>query len=310
MSRLPVITSPATCKASWFYRGVVCFIGLAVVGWLFGTSLVSAGTEVTDPDSQACPAEFEPNPGSFASAAEEPEGRAVAGRRLEPLSAMEVIREGRLGRVVDVRPDSAQQQTRLESASAVELVAVRGLARNAEQRLIVAGSGYDDKRLERRLSNWRDVSSGIDLVRGGVPALLLAHDKAIPDSALQTALAVPAGQLQPIFGQSDWYVLHISDETTSAAGGTEGVGVPEPAIIASVSQLMAWWEELGVPSGSMVLLVDRDGQEAPALAVAVSRLLGEPVFHAAGGEVRFSRVSNRFANMRPSAQRNRWGSCP
>jgi hypothetical protein len=175
--------------------------------------------------------------------------------------------------VVDAKPVDASI---LAGALHVDARRLAALVRSTRTPLIVAGRGYDDAEMARRLARWQHDDSDARLVRGGQPALVLRSAEPLSDEALATMLAVDALHQVVLTRRPGWTLLALDEAV-----------LPEGVAASRIDGTLDRTVQALLHSASAgVVLVDESGSAAKAEAVRLSRGLGVPVFHVSGGAER------------------------
>lgn len=201
---------------------------------------------------------------------------------------------------VDVRSTAERRDAGLDSVRNLALIDLLGLIRRTDSPIAVIGTGYDEHRLADRIGHWPEAAGRVWVVEGGAAAWLLSGS-ASSHSALQAALAVPAGHVAPTLAQPDWMALVLDDASQSFA---ESLGIRYHRVAPAGSSTLAALEKWLIESQATgnFLMLDADGRQSPAKASQLSAKLQRPIFYAHEGARAAEHEVRRFAdiNRRPA----------
>jgi hypothetical protein len=251
--------------------------------------LLAAQTGTTAAD--VCPIEADSITGPGTSV-------SVRGQQVGLIHPGELANASDSSLLVDIRPGSYRQAVPLDGIPGVELLDLRRLVLASTGPVAIVGDGYNDRHLQMRIRSWPGIPERVKLVQGGAAGFLLADTEHAHDTQLRLALAVPSGQVAPLMLQSGWLFLKLSD-----SGVLPGLlPLHSPDSIWSIdpdgyTELIDKLRTKAVSDVKGLLLLDRNGQRSPELAVSLSRKLERPVFFADGGLEAAEREAARFADL-------------
>ncbi len=206
--------------------------------------------------------------------------------------------------LVDLRPHDLAGQHLVPGALSLDWLGFRALLRNSQRPIVAMGVGDDDASLAQRLATVADVDR-VRLLSGGVAAWVLAGKAPELLPQLQALLSLPSDRaLAGVSGGSLRLLAMREPERRLIPVETVVLPSSAAASMAGSTALIHWLEaELSGSSASLVLAGDPDSNAA-GLSVALSKSLGQPVFHVQGGIEALEAQARRFANINRQARPN------